>query len=152
MTLDLPRNYPNLAPHNYRVTSPEEIAYNCVAWALSVTDAVWWPDSWDLYYWPPQLPRQESVETFLAVFGRFGYTQCDEPIQEEGFEKVAVYLDERGRPSHVARQLSTGRWTSKLGGAEDIEHDDLGSLEGPHLGSAVVFLRRSAVDSMSGER
>ena len=50
----------------------------------------------------------------------------DGPLQD-GYEKIAIYaLD--GEPTHAARQLDTGRWTSKLGKHEDIEHDTPGRV------------------------
>jgi hypothetical protein len=35
---------------------------------------------------------------------------------------VALYADGQGVPLHAARQWPDGRWTSKLGAMEDIEH------------------------------
>jgi hypothetical protein len=43
---------------------------------------------------------------------------------------------------HAARQLGTGRWTSKLGPDEDIEHDDVDALEGDHYGVVVRIMKR----------
>jgi hypothetical protein len=61
---------------------------------------------------------------------------------EPGFEKVALFADASGMPQHAARQLATGRWTSKLGRMEDIEHA-LRDLEGGIYGSVVLLLKRS---------
>ena len=30
---------------------------------------------------------------------------------EPGFEKIALYADNSGKPTHAARQLDNGRWT-----------------------------------------
>ena len=46
-------------------------------------------------------------------------------------------------PTHAARQFPGGRWTSKLGPAEDIEHE-LEELAGPLYGEVVLILRRPA--------
>jgi hypothetical protein len=46
----------------------------------------------------------------------------------ENFQKIAIYM-KYGKPCHAARQLSNGKWSSKLGGWEDIEHE-LTGLEG----------------------
>jgi hypothetical protein len=59
---------------------------------------------------------------------------------EPGFEKVALYADAAGIPTHAARQLSGGKWTSKLGRREDIEHA-LDDLTGDVYGSVVAFLK-----------
>jgi hypothetical protein len=59
---------------------------------------------------------------------------------EPGLEKIAIFA-KGGRPTHAARQLGSGRWTSKLGRAEDIEHD-LRALEGEAYGAVAFFLQR----------
>ena len=48
------------------------------------------------------------------------FPTVDESL-EPGFEKVALYAL-GGVPKHAARQLSSGRWSSKLGDLEDVEH------------------------------
>ena len=47
--------------------------------------------------------------------------RCDTSDPEPGLEKVAVFADETG-PTHAARQLADGMWTSRLGRSEDTEH------------------------------
>ena len=42
---------------------------------------------------------------------------------------------------HAARQLTSGRWTSKVGQNIDIEHT-LAGLEGPFYGEVVRILKR----------
>jgi hypothetical protein len=71
-----------------------------------------------------------------------GYVECTEEALETGFEKMATFADAGLLTRHVARQLSTGRWTSKLGELEDIEHD-LRALEGSEYGSVVLLMKRS---------
>jgi len=57
------------------------------------------------------------------------------------FEKVAIYaLD--GEPTHAARQLSDGTWTSKLGKDIDITHT-LRALEGSTYGQVAAYLKRA---------
>ena len=46
---------------------------------------------------------------------------------------------------HAAKQLYNGRWTSKVGGNVDIEHDLL-DLEGPCYGNVVMYFRRPKVN------
>ena len=78
-----------------------------------------------------------------------GYEVC--PIGsralEPGVQKIALYVDEDGTPTHAARQLPSGEWTSKLGRAEDIRHKTLEALEGsagqpPGYGRAKLILKR----------
>jgi hypothetical protein len=56
-------------------------------------------------------------------------------------EKIAIFADATGSPTHAARQLTSGRWTSKLGEAEDIEHE-LRAIEGDIYGTVVAILKR----------
>ncbi|MCG8587287.1 MAG: hypothetical protein MI757_21490 [Pirellulales bacterium] len=44
--------------------------------------------------------------------------------------------------THAARQLPDGRWTSKLGKAEDIEHDSANDVAGGLYGEVVEFMKR----------
>jgi hypothetical protein len=59
---------------------------------------------------------------------------------EPGYEKVALYAL-AGLPKHAARQLPGGRWTSKLGPLEDVEHA-LEGLIGTWYGNVVQILKR----------
>lgn len=126
------------------MTSLETPTYNCIAWAAGRTDTWWWPDAGGDYFWPTEAAREESVAAFLQVFGRAGYEPCDRRDPEPGFEKIALYVDGSGVPTHAARQLASGVWASKLGTWEDIEHRTLVALGGPDLayGTVAVILRR----------
>lgn len=57
-------------------------------------------------------------------------------------KKVAIYADQRGIPTHMARQLENGMWTSKCGELEDIEHETLEALQGFLYGSPIQFLSK----------
>jgi hypothetical protein len=138
--------FPKLRGAQYRITSPADGEYNCVAWAVDVTHAWWWPVGIhpDIY-WPADVLREETLAAFQSLFSKFGYALCAGAELEKGFEKVALFGDTQGVPTHVARQLPSGRWTSKLGHAEDIEHD-LDALESDLYG-AVVFPMKRASDA-----
>ena len=100
-----------------------------------------WPDALHLYYWPPEIPRTETLEAFIKAFEIFGYRVCNCIAYEEGFEKVAIYIDTHGKPTHAARQLSSGNWTSKLGQLEDIEHAALDNIAGQWYGFVGVIMK-----------
>ena len=138
-------DFPNLNAGVWHVTSPPDVRYNCVAFAAGRTDVYWWPDEFpDPHsdYWPAGILREESVTAFMELFQSLGYTVCADGGLEAGFEKIAIYaLDEK--PTHVARQLATGTWTSKLGVEEDIIHQWPLALEGPCYGRAVQYMRRA---------
>ena len=63
--------------------------------------------------------------------------------------KIAIYAHDDGQPTHAARQLPDGRWTSKMGHLEDIEHRVVDDVNGPQYGSPVRFMRRRAVPGAS---
>ncbi len=134
--------FPGLASVEYRVTSPATSEYNCIAWAAEDDVAWWWPDPFGDYYWPPDVPRVESLDAFISAYGLLGYITCETAVLELGLEKVVIFVDANGVPTHAARQLPSGRWTSKLGQLEDIEHDTLDGLTGDLYGRVGQVLRR----------
>lgn len=87
------------------------------------------------------MPRQETLEVFRDAFATLGYVVCARADLEPGFEKVALFADVNGTPTHAARQLPDGTWTSKLGLSEDIQHA-LADLAGDVYGSVVLILKR----------
>jgi len=121
------------------LTSPETPEYNCFAWAVGVTDEFWEPGR----TWPIDTPTAHEVQVVIDAYRTRGFELCQDGSLEQGVEKLAIYADEDGEPTHAARQLTNGRWTSKLGTWEDIEHD-LADLEGPHpaYGTVTNFMRR----------
>lgn len=133
--------FPRLRNSGYRVTSPATIDYNCIAWAAGSVESWWWPDRLRQYYWPPGIPRNESVEAFVVLFEGVGYEVCEDAEMEQGFEKVAIYVDSNNKVTHASRQLDSGAWTSKLGNLEDIEHAFDG-VSGSRYGSVAVIMRR----------
>lgn len=137
--------FPHLNSSNYRITSPKSGDYNCVAWAAGIDDQQIWPDGTEdiagEFVWPDDVRSDESVDAFIAYFERIGYSLCDSPTLEEGFLKIAIFVKD-DYPRHISRQLSTGKWTSKMGTEDvDIEHDDLDCISGPAYGVAAVFLK-----------
>lgn len=84
-------------------------------------------------YWPSDVPREISVDAFDQMLRQQGFAPCANRTVEIGLEKVVLYTL-AGTPTHLARQLSKGKWSSKLGQAEDIEHTN-NALEGPEYGT-----------------
>ncbi len=60
-------------------------------------------------------------------------------LRRDSFRIISDSKD--GVPTHAARQMTNGRWTSKLGAWEIIEHD-FDALEGAEYGQIVEILRR----------
>src|SRR4051812_45698167 len=105
-------DFPRLTPNNHRVTSPETIDYNCVAWAAGDTKNWWQPgEHWLPADWPEDDFGLGALEqAFLAL----GYVACElDGSQEAGFLKVALY-GSGATYTHAARQLPSEKWTSKL--------------------------------------
>lgn len=123
------------------MTSPHTALYNCLAWAVEEDDRWWSPLPEDDYYWPEGVPREVSVDAFVQAYGTLGFVVCSDGALEPRVEKLALYVTPNGKPQHVARQLPSGVWTSKLGRLKDIEHE-LDGLSGKLYGVVGRFLRR----------
>ncbi|MBI4833756.1 MAG: hypothetical protein HY811_02895 [Planctomycetes bacterium] len=111
------------------ITSPETAEYNCIAWAAEENTRWWEPDPMDLYYWPDNIPRELTLEAFREAYKTLGYERCYDANLEERFQKIAIYIKNK-RPTHAARQLNNGNWTSKLGPSFDIEHEFIKNWSG----------------------
>ena len=141
MVADIEALFPRLRGNSYQVTSPSTPDYNCIAWAVGDTSRWWWPVAAENVGWPDGIPFEETRGAFEAAFASLGYlTRSDESL-EQGFEKIALFAGSDGIPTHAARQLPNGRWTSKIGRLEDIEHE-LHDLEGNEYGSIVFIMKR----------
>jgi len=137
--------FPGLRTAPYVVMTPRTNRYNCIAWAAGDDANWWWPTNGpgDVQrFWPTGVRREETLAAFIAALATRGFAPAETDALETGFEKVALFVDGRGVPTHAARQLSTGLWTSKLGDWEDIEHR-LHALEGELYGSVAMLLKRS---------
>ena len=135
----LEEHLPELSSVDYVVTSRADKRYNCVAWAAG-SDRHWWqPDR----YWPLSDRSDESTVAYIRAFASLGYEECTSSDLEPGFEKVVLYESSDGLVEHAARQLPNGRWTSKLGKLQDIEH---GTPEALHVifsyGRVAAILKR----------
>lgn len=127
----------------YCITSPQSSVPNCIGWAMGDRSQFWEPGPPTRgYYWPPDVPQDDSLDSWIRVFELHGYRACESTALEPSIEKIAIYLGIDGLPSHVARQKATGTWTSKLGKLEDIQHDTLEALEGDEYGEVAQIMRR----------
>jgi len=134
------RYFPNLTATGYAITNAPTAVYNCIAFAAGVTDDWWWPDPMGVSYWPAAARRDETIAAFIEAFQTLGYALWSDDHLEPDFEKVALYARD-GVPKHAARQLPNGKWTSKLGELEDVEHT-LDGIAGDWYGTVVQILRR----------
>jgi hypothetical protein len=125
-----------LASDGYVVASPETPAYNCIAWAVGESHRWWEPG----IYWPVQ--PGEDLATLVSLFESLEYVLCDDELLEAGYERVALYADDRGDWTHAARQLHDGWWTSKLGQAVDILHRTPQALVSDAYGEVRAIMKR----------
>lgn len=113
-------------------TSPPDADYNCIAWAAGEQNRFWWPRPEEEYYWPSDVPRVETREAFIQAFGALGFEVFEymsvswDPKEWE----VVAFLQRGDEVRHAARQLPTGRWTSKMGVGMDIDHEITGGYGG----------------------
>ena len=64
--------FPRLASSAYAITSPKSDAYNCIAWAASDVHHWWWPVPAEETFWPLAVPREATLEAFVAAFATLG--------------------------------------------------------------------------------
>ena len=137
-------DFPRLDADSCRITSSATSRYNRIAWAARDKGNWWWPSAFS--YWPRRVPRRIRLDAFIAVFVTLGYERRESGSLEEQIEKIVLFgtrgMDGTVEPTHAARQLASGWWTSKLGADEDIEHRRPEDLNGPAYGEVVQFMRR----------
>jgi hypothetical protein len=132
------KDFPRLTEQNHRITSPPSLDYNCIAWSAGDIEHWWQPG----VYWPIAAAGDEyGLGSLEQAFLSLGFEDCDDGSLEDDHEKVALYGASLFY-THAARQLPDGRWTSKLGRSEDIEHDTPDDVAGGIYGEVVQFMRR----------
>ena len=145
--------FPKLKADGATKTSEATNQYNCIAWSAACDIRHWWEpeklEPW--YYWPPDLPPNDyAFENFIRLFQNIGYKKHSNPTFEIFYEKVALYAiygsiePNKWGFAHVCHQLHSGAWSSKLGPAEDIQHNSVESLEGDasEYGHVRIILKR----------
>jgi hypothetical protein len=105
----------------YRVTSKKDATYNCVAFAMGDTSKWWDPSPLPGLYWPEGTVRSPHLDSLIGACEHEGFEVCKSGDLEEGFEKIALYVDDNGFWAHVAKQVGN-QWCSKLGDEEDVLH------------------------------
>ena len=143
---DVADSLPNIVGKYIRTSDPS-IKYNCLVYAVRV-EWGWFepPNHLPGYYWPPGIDPEWNDRTVKQVLARFGYNEIsDSPEPEDGYDKIAIYGDKDG-PTHFARQLPNGNWSSKLGELIDVEHTTLECLVGDdHYGNLLYYAKRKSI-------
>jgi hypothetical protein len=139
-------NFPNLTPSNHRVIGPGTPQFNCIAWSCGETHRWWQPGI--LFYWPIVCdPNDSTLTNLVSALTSVGFVLCADGSLELGFEKVAVYALGPMEYTHAARQMPSGKWTSKLGLDVLIDHDTPESLVGGVYGDLFYFFKRPLTSS-----
>jgi hypothetical protein len=135
--------FPALAKGGFQITSPVDKRYNCIAYAAGDMAKWWWPLPANVkeVFWPADVTREETLTAFRDAFASVGFVDCDNDNVERDIEKIALFANAQNVPLHAARQQANGRWSSKLGEREDIEHA-LRDLEGYAYGMVVLVMSR----------
>lgn len=136
--------FPNSQSSPFEVTSEATGNYNCIAWAVGEINTNYWPSPEAFFAWPPEIPRMEDLASFVLFFQKFGFELCGDSVYEAGFEKLAIFSNQN-LPTHAARQLPDGKWTSKLGKLEDVRHT-LENISGGLYGEVAVMMKRPLND------
>ncbi len=130
-------DFPFSAAQPFELTSPVEPRYNCIAYAFGDLTKRYWPKPG--FYWPQHIRRKEDVQSFFELFALQGYEGDERDTVEPGYTKIALFCDGI-QPTHAAKQLPTGFWTSKLGQNVDVRHT-LNSMEGGLYGNVFRILK-----------
>lgn len=130
----------------WKIKSPVDGTYNCIAFAAIREDIWWWPEQQDFdgVEWPFSLPGNRHLTTFQELFRNLKYEVCDSAQFEKGYQKIAIYTEIGNieRCTHAARQKNNGIWISKLGPNWDIEHATPYSIEGNEYGQVACIMKR----------
>ena len=145
--MSLSEYLPKLTGNNHNITSPQDVAYNCIAWAAEDTTR-WWSHAVG-YYWP--VGRSPKIDSLIKVFESLGYHQGVVGLETEpAVDRVALFA-KNGEWTHAARQLPSGWWTSKCGTFEDLEHESLEVLTGDLYGEVHCVMTRPKKSSQNRE-
>lgn len=135
---------PKIKDAGYKVTSSESIDYNCIAWTIGRDDIWIWPNP--RFFWPEDIKCDNRLSSFVELYQKFGYSICNYDKLEIGYEKIAIYVNpDTNGVTHAAKQIKSGKWTSKLGPYKDIEHSTLDSLAGGDFGIVATIMKRKVI-------
>lgn len=107
---------------NFEIKSDCTPVYNCIAWAMDITDRWVDPDD-DIpgHWWPQGVAKDMACETLIRAFEAVGFSVSPDSHYEAEYDKVALYaLDEEW--THAAKIISDHAEHSKFGESWDGTH------------------------------
>src|SRR5262245_4584007 len=141
---ELEAAFPGLKNSGFEVTSDKSDRPNCIGWVLN-SNLYFDPvigGSIGGYYWPDGIRKDDTVTAWSELFSLHGFRDCPTADLDVETEKIGIYVGADGNATHVAKQLNTGEWTSKVGKAEDIRHGTLDALVGKEFGTIDKIMSR----------
>lgn len=134
--------FPNSFTEPFIETSPEDLNYNCVAWAVGDVNRWWEPDpDCETTYWPTNVPQELTIHALKLAYQTLNFKECNTGSFEQGIHKIAIFSTDKIYYSHVCKQIDTLYWSSKLGRGMDVKHT-LFSLENGLYGDVVCFMQK----------
>lgn len=84
------------------------------------------------FFWPPGVSEPSpdadaDLDCYLELFRTWGFENCNSLGPEDGYLKIAIFATDQ-EFNHVAKQLPSGRWSSKGGVLHDFRHGTLDAL------------------------
>ncbi len=125
---------------NFKLLSPFSFQYNCIAFALGMTDR--WVDHENIpWHWWPPVEKGAKIEHLIKAFNFFGFEECgmDDTI-DELYDKVALYQTD-DQWTHAARIVKRGILHSKFGESYDGIHSS-GNVLHLQYGKICLIMRR----------
>lgn len=109
---------------NFKILSPYNAFYNCIAWAMGYTDR--WVDH-NIYvaghWWPAGVELEGTTAALIHAFEAEGFVMADNNLPEDGYEKVALYKKrDSDEWTHASKILSENIEHSKFGQGWDGQH------------------------------
>lgn len=140
MTPSERQSFPRLGDA-YEVLAPASPTYNCIAWAIGERDR---------WVWPVRPGLTITFDDFDRLFITRGYKRLKELNYERvpDVEKIVLYAKVNAsgilEPTHAARQLPDGSWSSKLGKLPLIRHLHPEDIDGGTYGDPYIIYQRAS--------
>lgn len=135
--------FPNLGSDDkFKVNSPLTDVYNCIAFAMGLTDR--WVDifAYPGHWWPPIEERSENKDSLVKAFEYMGFEICDNADVEDGYDKVVLFCKDE-KWTHAARIVANGVEHSKFGKGWDAFHGGNNIFHGSDYGDEYAYMKRS---------
>ena len=142
---ELIREFPQLGgDKHFEIKSDENVVYNCIAWAMGVSNC--WVDYYLVpgHWWPSGVARENTPEALIAAFQAVGFTIMDDYSYDGSIDKVVLYKV-GNKWTHASRLLGEGVEYSKFGPRWDATHGR-GVFHGTIYGDAYACMGRPAAD------